>query len=376
MEMALSRNEKILALITVGLMAFFFLMWMQVGSPNRSLSQIESNTSINYQMARPEESFSEYSLADRSIDHTYEALAKKAQAQNKNSNSNKNISADELKKLVAKNVTPAKKTVAAQKATTPPSAQTKKEEKTAVESNAEAASSDVASDKNTKNEEPILETSALENTDKNKADKNPQLPDQKNKNKKTYAQWRALLMLKPTRENVALMVEAYKKNEITLDEYQALSQELVSQADPTVKGIGLLALRSVPSLQSFSQMVHIQNQLSAANQAYVEQAYLAYLQPQNIGVLNQALLTQDKTLILKSLNLLGINLQKYHQGDHTSFVDARYRRDNGSSAISIATYRALLPALTTLSASQDQSLSALAQQVASLIQTSNNIAQN
>jgi hypothetical protein len=27
MEMALSRNEKILALITVGLMAFFFLMW-------------------------------------------------------------------------------------------------------------------------------------------------------------------------------------------------------------------------------------------------------------------------------------------------------------------------------------------------------------
>lgn len=374
MEMALSRNEKILALITVGLMAFFFLMWMQVGSPNRSLSQIESNTSINYQMARPEESFSEYSLADRSIDHTYEALAKKAQAQNKNSN--KNISADELKKLVAKNVTPAKKTVAAQKATTPPSAQTKKEEKTAVESNAEAASSDVASDKNTKNEEPILETSALENTDKNKADKNPQLPDQKNKNKKTYAQWRALLMLKPTRENVALMVEAYKKNEITLDEYQALSQELVSQADPTVKGIGLLALRSVPSLQSFSQMVHIQNQLSAANQAYVEQAYLAYLQPQNIGVLNQALLTQDKTLILKSLNLLGINLQKYHQGDYTSFVDARYRRDNGSSAISIATYRALLPALTTLSASQDQSLSALAQQVASLIQTSNNIAQN
>lgn len=374
MEMALSRNEKILALITVGLMAFFFLMWMQVGSPNRSLSQIESNTSINYQMARPEESFSEYSLADRSIDHTYEALAKKAQAQNKNSN--KNISADELKKLVAKNVTPAKKTAAAQKATTPPSAQTKKEEKTAVESNAEAASSDVASDKNTKNEEPLLETSALDNADKNKADKNPQLPGQKNKNKKTYAQWRALLISQPTRENVALVVEAYKKNEITLDEYQALSQELVSQSDPTVKGIGLLALRSVPSLQSFSQMVHIQNQLSTANQAYVEQAYLTYLQPQNIGVLNQALLTQDKTLILKSLNLLGINLQKYHQGDYTSFVDARYRRDNGGSAISIATYRALLPALTTLSASQDQSLSALAQQVANLIQTSNNIAQN
>ena len=374
MEMALSRNEKILALITVGLMAFFFLMWMQVGSPNRSLSQIESNTSINYQMARPEESFSEYSLADRSIDHTYETLAKKAQAQNKNSN--KNISADELKKLVAKNVTPAKKTVAAQKATTPPSAQTKKEEKTAIASNAEAASSDVASDKNTKNEEPLLETSALDNADKNKADKNPQLPGQKNKNKKTYAQWRALLISQPTRENVALVVEAYKKNEITLDEYQALSQELVSQADPTVKGIGLLALRSVPSLQSFSQMVHIQNQLSTANQAYVEQAYLTYLQPQNIGVLNQALLTQDKTLILKSLNLLGINLQKYHQGDYTSFVDSRYRRDNGSSAISIATYRALLPALTTLSASQDQSLSALAQQVANLIQTSNNIAQN
>lgn len=376
MEMALSRNEKILALITVGLMAFFFLMWMQVGSPNRSLSQIESNTSINYQMARPEESFSEYSLADRSIDHTYEALAKKAQAQNKYSNSNKNISADELKKLVAKNVTPAKKTAAAQKATTPPSAQTKKEEKTAIASNAEAASSDVASDKNTKNEEPLLETSALDNADKNKADKNPQLPGQKNKNKKTYAQWRALLISQPTRENVALVVEAYKKNEITLDEYQALSQELVSQSDPTVKGIGLLALRSVPSLQSFSQMVHIQNQLSTANQAYVEQAYLTYLQPQNIGVLNQALLTQDKTLILKSLNLLGINLQKYHQGDYTSFVDARYRRDNGGSAISIATYRALLPALTTLSASQDQSLSALAQQVANLIQTSNNIAQN
>lgn len=381
MELQLTKNEKIIAWVLLGLVMSFFLMFMQINSSHRSLSQIESNTSINYQMARAEEGFSEYSLSGRDVDHVYQGLT--AQAKKELS---KMIAQTDVKKLAALSADAAKKQAAlaqaqalAKKKQTQKSNQQKNTKTDGALAQATTTSPEASENKPTENtisQENLA--NIQQNLKKNTTTNETTDSQNKNKKKKTYAEWRTLLFSKPTRETLVSFIEAYKNNDVTSDEYQAMSQELLSQTDDNLKGLGLLALRSMPSLQSFSQLVHVQAQLPTTYQNYVEQAYLAYLQPQNIQVLNQALMTKDKTLVLKSLNLLGTNLQKIHQGDYTSLVDSRNKRDGstGNNNISINVYKSLLPALISLGSSQDQDVSPLAQQVSSLIQTSNNIAQN
>ena len=379
MELQLTKNEKIIAWVLLGLVMSFFLMFMQINSSHRSLSQIESNTSINYQMARAEEGFSEYSLSGRDVDHVYQGLPAQAQKETK-----KTVPPADLKKLAALSAEAAKKQAALAQAQ---ALAKKKQAKATQQKNTKAdesvaqnatSSEDTNDNKSTENgNTQEANVQARQNQKKNTVANDTTDPQNKKNKKKTYAEWRTLLFSKPTRESLISFIEAYKNNDVTSDEYQAMSQELLSQTDDNLKGLGLLALRSMPSLQSFSQLVHIQSQLPTTYQNYVEQAYLAYLQPQNIQVLNQALMTKDKTLVLKSLNLLGTNLQKIHQGDYTSLVDSRNRRDGSSNnSISISTYKSLLPALISLGSSSDQDVSPLAQQVSNLIQTSNNIAQN
>ena len=158
---------------------------------------------------------------------------------------------------------------------------------------------------------------------------------------------------------------------------QVLAQDLLDQNSESLKGLGLYALRATPSLASFSQLVHIEAEVSETYKSYIQQAYLSYLQPQNMGVLNQALQTKDKVLVLKSLNLLSINLQKVVKGDFTAFADPRNGRESGpGDSVSMTSFKGLISALSSLGLSQDQELAPLAQQVISYIQSTNTVAQN
>lgn len=185
-----------------------------------------------------------------------------------------------------------------------------------------------------------------------------------------------MLFAAPTTENLGLFISAYRKNEVTLTEFQAMAQDLIDQSDLKHKAIGLMALRSVPSLASLSQLAHLQAGSLGNYQSYVEQSVMAYLQPQNLQFLIQALGTKNKTLLSKSLALLSTNLLKFSQGDFAGLVDPRNRREGEVITFSMNSYRSLLPALSQLGSSQEPEFSAQAQQIIALIQTSNNIAQN
>ena len=82
MEMSLNRNEKLIALFALGAMLVFSVMFLQIHKNSApSVSQIDKGNQINYQMARPEENYSEYNLNGREVDQVYEALKKKEMAQ-------------------------------------------------------------------------------------------------------------------------------------------------------------------------------------------------------------------------------------------------------------------------------------------------------
>jgi hypothetical protein len=375
MQINLTKNEKLVLTFTGVAISAFFALFMRVSYQAKVSSQFDTETSINYKMAKSEQAYSNYNLQGREIDETYEGLElekikdpitkKKLEVAAKKTADNKKK--EELKKKQA--AVAAAKTQAQNLASS-----THKTSKVINSNSVVDGTSDVASSNSRSNSETNY---AYVNSNNNDVAEATAVPKQNPKiNKKTYAQWRELLFTAPNSENLGLFVTALKKNEITNVEFQAMSQDLIDQTDVKQKGLGLMALRFMPSLASLSQLTHLSSTAIGQYQLYVDQSVSAYILPQNISYLNQALQTKDKVLIAKVLNLLNSHLTKFSRGDLTALTDPRNRREGEVVAFSMGNYRSLIPVLAVLGSAQDQQLSPLAQQVTSIIQSSNNVAQN
>ena len=73
---------------------------------------------------------------------------------------------------------------------------------------------------------------------------------------------------------------------------------------------------------------------------------------------------------------MNTNLPKLSQGDYSSLVDSRNRRDAASTSVTVASFKVLLSSLTKLTSLADSELAALAQQTSAYIQSTNNVAVN
>lgn len=367
MKTGLLKNEKFYLVVTVVIVAAFFTTFKKVNLKLNIGSKFETTEVIDYTMVRPEQSYSGYSLEGREIDAEYEAVKAKIKAQAKPvAKAAAKAKADaKIKAVAAKKLVGAQQAVAAAKA---------KAQATAIAQQQAAHQNNANADQSAKSAQHLnnsYQSGAATANDAATDAKDPAASatnGENNKNKKSFAQWRAEIFAKPTKETVASFIAAFRKGEVSATEYQAMAQDLIDQSDSNLKGLGLMALRSQPSLQSLSQMVHIESQLSTDLQVYVQQGYLTYFQPQNIQYLNQALQTKDKTLVVKALGLLTANLQKIKSGDTDSFVDGRNRRESTSLNLSINNFKTLIPALTTLTSSQEPDVAGVAQQIALLIQ--------
>lgn len=370
MKTNLTKSEKVIAISAAVAISAFFIAFLKVSRGAQTSINIESGSTINYKMARPEQVYSEYNLDGREIDETYEGLPVERELAKAKVDKKKKDLVDKKIAEAKKKEEDKKKQAQVQKARAQAQAKLKQEREAQVRSQLSADNKNYKRDSVAGNQYSNGYAVPVNN--------NVVTPNEEQKaktNKKTFAEWRNLLFSKPTSESLGLFITAFRKNEVTATEYQAMAQDLIEQSDASLKGLGLMALRAAPSLASLSQLAHLEPTALGNLQKYVEESLNAYLQNQNIQYLNQALMTQDKVLIVKSLNLLNTNLAKFGQGDFSSLVDARNRRDGEVVAFSMASYRMLLPALTQLSTSQDPDLAALAHQVTSYIQTSNNVAQ-
>ena len=372
MSTQLTKTEKLIAGVIFAAIAAFIFMFMQISqrSGAKISSQFETTHAIDYKMARPEQLYSEYTLEGRELEQSYEALTPAEQKLSRKKQA-----------LIAKaKIETKKKAEIKKKQVAAATAKAKAMAKTRAQVAAAARESQLAKFQGkTSAENARTDQTQPYNSDYNPAAQPPGdsvAPLVKSTSKKSFAEWRTLIFDKPTAETMGLFIAAYRKNEVTMTEYQALAQDLLDQTEPKLKGLGLMALRSVPSLQSYSQLVHAQASLNETYQAYVEQSLLSYLQPHNLTYLIQAIGTRDKLVLMKSLTLLNINLTKLSQGDQSGFIDPRSRREDSNVTLSMASFRGLLPNLGQIGSSQDQELSGLAQQIVTLIQSANHVAQN
>ncbi|MBY0452861.1 MAG: hypothetical protein K2P92_07490 [Bdellovibrionaceae bacterium] len=365
MNQALTHNEKMIAGAALAVVVAFFGVFSLVRQATPLSKNVEGSR-INYKMARPESPYSEYTLEGRELDAQYEGLPEEKVKELKKEAAKAKV-AETKKKEAAKKQAEVKKQEAARKAQV---ARAQKQGGKPLPAFSKTTPPVKPAPSNYSNNSG---GTYFQQADANVAP----VAEGADKNKKKFADYRNMIFATPTPEVMGQIVAAYRKGEISAVEYQAIAQDLLEQTDVKYQGLGLLALRSVPSLASLSQLVHAQPTLSPTYQAYVEEAYLAYFYPQNLGYFSSALGTKDKVLQKKVLSLLDVNLNKLVNGEESVFVDARNRRSTSNTNFTLSSFTSLLPSLQALFANaEDPELGVAAKAIAALINTTNNVAQN
>ncbi len=369
MNTTLSNIEKMVlgfsALFVVAFMSFFFAFQ----GKNTKMTSSESHN-INYEMAKAKSAESLYSLEGRDIDRENQEL---------------DAEVAQVKKGLVKNKTQAaKKTDAAKttaaKSKTAPTAAAKK-----TEPSSKAVQNKIHDTDSHKTESVATET--LSNTPYSTGAQvaSPEQTDvtadpTAKKNFKSIAEWTKEIFASSDRQIILKFVAAYRSKEVSDSDFYSVVNQLLTSQDESKKGFGLYALRAAPSYGSFATLVKSQSSMNATYQAYIQETLLSYHQSGSLNYLRQALSSNDKQIILKTLEIIKVGYLDIKNGTSSSLVDARYRRDGDYATFSLQNYLAFLPQLTSLQARSqqtgDQDVYAAATVLVQTIQPSTAVAVN
>jgi len=335
MAQTLTKNEKAilsgLAICVVGL-GFFFKQLSFVN--NKSYGQI-SASQIDYKMGKADDQAALYDLNGRQIDREYtsddEETVTKPRAL-----------AEAKSKEAAKKTDSKKQT---QKSNSPNFAMLKKTEneqdkkKKALEAQARAQA---VIQNNTQS--PVNKSNVTQNNYyaaqavAQIQNQEGTVQNQETKNKKSFDQYRQEFYSKASKEIVQDIVNAYKKNEITRDQFYSLQNEALNQKDQKYVGLALYALRLTPSADSFALLAMYQPSASSTYQEYIQAALVTYNQSQYISSLQVALKAKQKTVVMKALEIIKYGLTEIKNGNTALLVDSRNRRDTQFTGYSVQNY--------------------------------------
>ena len=375
-----SGHEKlILGLTAVLVLAFagFFLIFQ---GQKTKVSQSEIHN-INYEMAKAKSAESLYSLEGREIDRDNQELEIAAPNSSKNLstqkiNQNKKAAAASAKAAVKKNVAPS----------TAANAKAKNKKTNELKSNLNVDKSrfsvqdaETVSQKES-NQQSNYPQPAQQVSNENVAATDSDKKNETKKNIKTIAEWTNEIFASTDRAIILKFVAAFKNKDVTDTEFYALTNQLLTSADETKKGFGLYALRATPSLASYSVLVKAQGALNSSYQAYVQETLLSYHKNGLIGYLHEALNSNDKQIVLKTIEIVKAGVTNIKNGTTSVLVESRYRRDSEFTTFAVQNYQSFLPQLAQLQTqsqrSGDQDVFAAAGQLTQTIQSTSVVAAN
>lgn len=200
------------------------------------------------------------------------------------------------------------------------------------------------------------------------------------KNFKSIAEWTKEIFASTDRQVILKFVAAYRNKEVSDSDFYSVVTQLLNTQDEGKKGFGLYALRAAPSFASYAMLVKSQSSMNASYQTYIQETLLSYHQTGSLGYLKQALSSNDKQIVLKTLDIIKVGYLDIKNGNSSSLIDSRYRRDGDYAMFSLQNYLAFLPQLIRLQSqaqlSGDQDVYAAATVLVQTIQPSTAVAVN
>jgi hypothetical protein len=251
-------------------------------------SQIET-ANVVYEMPRPmkSEMASEFTLGDREI---IRELVKKEP---------KIIKANELKDKP--------------KPPTPKKTAKKKDDKDKKKSDVDVNVVDADQEKTKRTEEEPVSPPAVADMSI-PAPEEQAAPEANHKQTKSLAEWRSLLMSKPSRENMSGFIKAWRDQEIQASGFYSVTQEMILTKKPETQTTALYGLQQVPHVQSFAMLARHHSQLTPENQTLAKQIMMSYGSPQRLPILAQALQMKDVAIVTFAAEAVTLGLQRAKTG--------------------------------------------------------------
>lgn len=203
----------------------------------------------------------------------------------------------------------------------------------------------------------------------NKGAENFEPEEQPEKEKLTADQWKSLVLSQPTQANILLLVEAQKNNEIDIDSFLQIAETLIRDNSEEKKKLGILALTSTLSAESFALAVKTQGTLGVELQKVLQDYLFSYNRPQGIMILDQVLKSTDVDVRNAAAQTITRAVEVIRSGQPLfSSASTRGSRGEASSTTSLTNYRRLLPTLQWLATNPSSGLTQWAQGLLSQLQ--------
>lgn len=357
-----TQGEKII--FSVGAVVLVTIVYGISGfKKSRYIDVKPQSNQINYQMGHAKSKSTLYSLNGREMDYQSEgqSITQTAKASQ--------IEPSKDKKQVATKQTAQKQQEQALKQ--------KKLSKAAVKAQAQMKFTQRADQKNVNKkqneaQEDKLNTSYAANSAQ---DKNSDIAPSES-NKKSYEQWRSELFAAQNREVIQGLVSAYKKNEVSSDEFYKLVSEMLNSKDDKMIGLGIYALRATPSYSSYLLLVKLEGHVNSNYDSYIKETLMSY-HKSGLGVLKQALASGDQAVVQRTLEVVKSGLTYIKAGTVSILGDIRDTRGSLDAQYSVSNYNSFLPLLKNLTDDQySGEISSLATQVMALIGDGSYVASN
>ncbi len=196
--------------------------------------------------------------------------------------------------------------------------------------------------------------------------KDPKASEQGVNNTLSGAQWRALILAQPNRDNVNKLLQAYSVQEVDDGTFYTIVTDLLRDNKNENQALGLYAVNSIYSFKSFSVVSQYYDQLSVENQSTAQSYLMSYAVTSRFGHLMAALQSQQVTTVEAAAEVIMQGYIKAQNGEKPT-IDPRLSRIDGNKNVA-ADYSRFIPIFQQLAKSQDNFISSLAQSALNQIQ--------
>ncbi|MGE0631288.1 MAG: hypothetical protein AB7O96_02695 [Pseudobdellovibrionaceae bacterium] len=329
MENLTPNRILVIALVSLGM----FAMTKLTGSPT---AEIEQDEVANYEMVRPKSFSKDFTLEGREIQYDINDQRRKKVPQTNATN------AKPAPPVIAKPVQPA--AVAAKKA------QAKKKTATANP----IPQANVAQNQ-TPTEEKKMTPPGGVNVGQGAS---PDAPATTAVNTTVYEprtkeEWKEFLLKNPTSENMTRFLNAYSAKKFSKEDFYEVVGDLLEEGNDDAKMIGLRALATTTSYESYVMIVQFYQVTKGKMQAATGQLVAVYSHPSHFRILEDALKSDDPVLVVQTLSVID------HAAKKAKIVKANNnvrhdREDRGlASGFPSHLFQKFLPLLQSLTGSDD-----------------------
>lgn len=192
--------------------------------------------------------------------------------------------------------------------------------------------------------------------------------DKQAKNEISGAQWRALILAQPTKENIAKLVAAYNAKEVDDQTFYTIVTDLYRDNKSENQAMGLMAVKAVYNDKSFAVTAQYYDQFSAEVQASAHTYLLSYGVSSRLPILMSSLQSSNIEVVSTAVEVVLDGYQKAKSGV-SPLSDPRTARGDVTMN-SVSGYAKFLPVFQKLSQSADPVIAGLANTALGQIQTS------